>query len=345
MPFEDGVIVDDLGEFVPPPKFTIVAKQCGKTTTKVDTNWKRFLASLTVGDVLNLKRVRGQTQLVVADSTQTVGEVLRLLVENSILSVPVVERGDHSVRFIGFVDILDIEGLAVKIIEETKSTLHEFFSNPFFEKPIRQAMNSTISYEWKPVEETTNLLEILCAFQGKDLLRPHRLPVSNGDGRVIGVISQSDLVKMASENMHLLGNKINNTVEELGVVHPVIAVRSTAKAIDVLSILFENRIHGVAVVDHSTNKLIANLSASDLRGMRREDLGLFDKTVMEFLQSMNAKRGGMKSPVWCPPRSMLSQVITLLATQNVHRVFIADERQQVIGVVSLSDVITALQHF
>jgi len=308
-----------------------------------DTNWRKFLASLTAGDVLNLKRVKGKPQLIVVDSSKTVGEVLMILVENVILSVPVVEREDHSVKFIGFVDVLDILGLVVKVTEQEKSNLHEFFSNPFFEKPIRQAMDPTLS-EWTPVQETTNLLDILISFLHSKILRPHRLPVVSIDGRVSGVISQSDMVKMANENMHLLGNKVNATVEDLRIVHAVIAVRHTAKTIDALSILFENRVHGVAVVEHLTNKLMANLSASDLRGMRREDLALFDKTVMEFLQSINSSRGGIKSPVWCPPHSTLSQVITLIASQNVHRVYIANEKQHAIGVVSVSDIMCALMN-
>jgi hypothetical protein len=87
-----------------------------------------------------------------------------------------------------------------------------------------------------------------------------------------------------SDTYSLIGNKANSTVEDLSIVHPVIAVRNTARTIDVspiisllsfpalltiilkaLSILFENKVHGVAVVEHLTSKLIANLSASDLR--------------------------------------------------------------------------------
>jgi len=346
MPLDEDMN-DDLGEYVQPPKVVhaqppkIVRVSMGHVPLpklSANSNWKKFLASLTAVDILSLKRVTGKAQLIVVDSTKTAGEVLTVLAENSILSAPLVERRNSSVKFVGFVDVLDILGLVVKVTAQAKTSLHEYFSNPFFETPIRQAMTSTLS-EWTPIQETANLFDVLNIFLTS---RSHRLPIVDHDGRVIGVISQTDMIKMANENVHLLGDNVNSTVEDLGIVHAVIAVRHTAKTIDALSILCENRVHGVAVVEPMTNKLLANLSASDMRGMRREDLGLFDKTVMEFLESVNVKRGGVKSPVWCPLHSTLLQVITSMASQNVHRVYIANEKQQAIGVVSVSDIMCAL---
>jgi CBS domain-containing protein len=45
--------------------------------------------------------------------------------------------------------------------------------------------------------------------------------------------------------------------------HAVISVRNTARFADALSILFDNRVSGVAVLSQS--KLVGNISASDLR--------------------------------------------------------------------------------
>jgi hypothetical protein len=44
-----------------------------------DTNWKKFLASLTVDDILKEKTAAGITQLIVVDSCNTVQEVLHTL--------------------------------------------------------------------------------------------------------------------------------------------------------------------------------------------------------------------------------------------------------------------------
>jgi len=336
----NDTVNDDLGEFVEPPKLTQVSSK--KSTASLciaDSNWKQLLASLTAADMLELKRVSGRAQLIVTDTTSSVSEVLAVLAENTILSVPVVERRDSSVKYIGFVDVLDILVLVVKITDLLEGNLHEFFSNPFFETPILEAIDPTVC-QWSPIQETTNLLDTLLAFQKS--YGQHRLPITDEEGRAVGVLSQSDMVRLANANILLLGDKVKLTVEELELVHPVIAVRHTAKTIDALRILVENRVHGVAVVEHQTNKLIANLSASDFRGMRRDDLALFDKSVMEFLKSMNSDRGGVKSPVWCPPLTTLSQVIALITSQNVHRVYIADEKQHALGVVSLSDIMRAL---
>ncbi len=50
---------------------------------------------------------------------------------------------------------------------------------------------------------------------------------------------------------------------QLELAHAVISVRNTARFADALSILFENRVSGVAVLAQS--KLVGNISASDLR--------------------------------------------------------------------------------
>lgn len=52
-----------------------------------------------------------------------------------------MEGISSSAKCMGFVDVLDIVGLAFKLIKEGDHTLHEFFSNPFFEKPIKAALS------------------------------------------------------------------------------------------------------------------------------------------------------------------------------------------------------------
>jgi len=282
---------------------------------------------------------------VTVKSNSSVTDVLRILAENSILSAPVMDAESVAPKCLGFVDVLDIESLAVKIMKDSNQELHEFFSNPFFEKKITAAMSHTPLDEWVPIEASSSLLDVLCAFTSQPLFRPHRLPVLNSDGNIIGIISQSDIIKVAAKSKHLLGNCKHKTIEDMGLEHAVIAARSNVTARDVLGLLAENRVHGVAVVEHPTSKLLANLSASDLRGMTRHDLALFDKPVMEFLDAIHSKRGSsVKAPITCPPHTELGQVLTLLAENNIHRIFVTDGDNHTIGVISMGDVLDALKN-
>lgn len=344
MPFED-----DLGELVePPPK---VAKVTGTyddaPSIEMNTNWKKFLASLSVDDILKEKKAAGRTQLVVVDSLNTVQEVLHTLASKGILSAPVMDRDSAGGKCLGFIDVLDIVALGFKIMKASNATLQEFFSNPLFEKRVKDALaGSVFAYDdWKPVEETTSLLQVLCEFTRPGMFRPHRLPVVDVEGTVIGIISQSDILKVAAKNLRLLGDCVHKSIETLKLEHAVIAARSNVPARDVFGLLTENRVHGIAIVEHPSSTLLANLSASDLRGMTRDDLQLFDKPVLEFLEALYKKRNlTLSPPVSCRPKTELAQIISLLDDNDIHRVFVTDDAQHAIGVISMGDVVEALKN-
>lgn len=345
MPYED-----DLGELVEPPKKIAKVMQDYHPVQPIalDTNWKKYLASLTVDDLLKDKHAAGKSQLVVVDSTSSIVSVLHTLAEKNILSAPVMDRGRNaSGKCMGFVDVLDMVALAFKTMRDSNQALQEFYSNPFFEKKISDvmAMSNFAFDDWKPVEETTTLLEALNAFTRPTLFRPHRLPVVNVEGTVIGIISQSDIVSIAAKNKRLLGNCLHKTIEELKLEHAVIAARSTVPVRDVLGLLTDNRVHGIAVVEHPMSTLVANLSASDLRGMTRKDLALFDKPVLEFLQAIYAKNNQtLAPPISCRPKTEFDQILTLLDEHDIHRVYVTDDSRHAIGVVSMSDVVSTLKN-
>ena len=51
-----------------------------------------------------------------------------------------MDRDSHSGKCLGFVDVLDIVALAFQIMKAANSTLQEFFSNPLFEKKVKDAL-------------------------------------------------------------------------------------------------------------------------------------------------------------------------------------------------------------
>jgi len=304
------------------------------------------LASLTVDDILKEKNAEGKKQLIVVDSTTSITSVLHTLAENNILSAPIMDR-ESGGKCLGFIDVLDMVALAFKTMKGADVTLQEFYSNPFFEKKVRDVLvGSDFAYDdWKPVEESTTLLEALYAFTRPSLFRPHRLPVVDVEGTIIGIISQSDIINVAAKNKHLLGSCLHKTIEELKLEHAVIAARSTVPIRDVLGLLTDNRVHGIAVVEHPNSILLANLSASDLRGMTRKDLALFDKPVYEFLQAIYKKNNlTLMPPISCRPKTDLDQILTLLLEHDVHRIYVTDQNKHAIGVVSMSDVVSTLKN-
>jgi CBS domain-containing protein len=81
----------------------------------------------------------------------------------------------------------------------------------------------------------------------------HRLPVLDGDGKLIGVLSQSDIIKqVAKQAGECLGAKLQQTPRELGMLKPVRTVPETESAINAFLYLHATGLPALGVVDKGT---------------------------------------------------------------------------------------------
>ena len=99
-------------------------------------------------------------------------------------------------------------------------------------------------------------------------------------------------------------------------------------------------VNAVAVVDDK-GSIVANLSSTDVRGMKSEELCLVRKPVLEYLKARNPT-GKLVHPVTCTPRALLKDVILQLSTAKIHRVWVVDSAMKPVGVVTLSDICRVL---
>lgn len=61
---------------------------------------------------------------------------------------------------------------------------------------------------------------------------------------------------------------------------------------------------------------------------------------MKKIVSASHESGKVTRPITCKPDSTLQSVIHTLASQSIHRVYTVDEQDQVVGVITLRDVIS-----
>ncbi|CAI7729755.1 unnamed protein product [Closterium sp. NIES-53] len=90
-------------------------------------------------------------------------------------------------------------------------------------------------------------------------------------------------------------------------------------------------------------RLLGTLSVSDLRGMDAETLAqLTCMKVRDFLAHMaSLTPEGRRPSIMCRMAAPLAEVMALAATNRVHRVWVTGEEDELLGVVSLTDVISA----
>jgi len=124
------------------------------------------------------------SKLVVAKEGSSTEEVLRLLVNHKVTGLPVV---DSQGRMIGMVTEYDI----MVRLSESKRPDAEFFrsATPFTKKV-------------EAVTESAPLAEVLDRLVS---LRVRRLPVVNGGGELVGIISRKDVMRALYYQAKVIG--------------------------------------------------------------------------------------------------------------------------------------------
>jgi len=286
---------------------------------------------------------KGQ-ELVSVNPEISMKNLLNVLKENNILSVPILEEN----RILGFIDVLDISAFALHIWHRYNrfywSSMQKFSefklaSEKFFNTPARDVINWSARDAPPLISVDGTAAEILKALERR-AFKTHRVGLINDDNnQLVNMVTQSDVLRFAAKNMEHLP-MIDQPIKDLNLVRSCVMVRFDIPFIESLSILAQNRISGLALVDFE-NKLLANFSATDLRGLLPNCFDMFHATTLEFLRQGTETKSKIP-PISCLELINLREVIEIFAAEKVHRLFVVDKDNHLLGVVSLTDVMQIL---
>jgi len=285
-----------------------------------------------------------EREIVCVSPNANVDTALKTLQSKRVLSFPVVDFVSRVC--VGVLDVLDIAAFVAASVNIPFSAsppeLQAFLFNLFSSTSIQQVLEFSIARgprsldssftEMKPVTIDTSITKLMELFS----FGVHRLPIINAEQKIINFISQMDLLRFLAENIFLLGNQDKTTLEELGIgTAEVQYAKSEATVIEALKHMTEKRISALPILTED-NRIVANFSASDLRGIGPNDyLNLF-LPLTEFLRLYNPKS---ISPLTVELSDTLDYCIFKLVATRVHRLWLADELQRVSGVISTTDMV------
>lgn len=170
----------------------------------------------------------------------------------------------------------------------------------------------------------------------------HRVGLFDGHARLRTIVSQSDVVRFfAAHGARLPEYLRDEHINELGLVRGVdslISVPDTVTAATAFLRMFEANVSGLAVLGDEGH-VIDSISASDLRGFSDSDLMLLSLPVQQFLTTRQPMR---KPLVTIAPDARFHELLVVLASHRVHRVYVVDGADRPHGVISLTDVIRTL---
>ncbi|KAJ3108948.1 hypothetical protein HDU97_009681 [Phlyctochytrium planicorne] len=129
-------------------------------------------------------------------------------------------------------------------------------------------------------------------------------------------------------------------------IQNVVTVPVTFTAIAAFRLMYLHRVSAVAVIEPSSGGLVANLSASDLRGITadRESLGALLLPVFTFLETRTHRNPDQIKADQLrvvTPRDTLSTAVKEMVDNKIHRVWVQGSQDRPVGVLTLTDAISS----
>lgn len=180
--------------------------------------------------------------------------------------------------------------------------------------------------------------------------------------RVTSVISQSDVLRFLHAHRSECGPVMDMPVEALGLAHKmVVCVPCDMPTINAFATMDACDVSSVGIVDQRNGGcLVANLSASDLRGLEPQHFGVLGLAVYQFMKLRNARSGwpsktvagnnewGLKGAENKPalltmgPLDSLWTAVDAIVSNRVHRVYVVDENAHPLSIITITDVLRVL---
>jgi CBS domain-containing protein len=290
-------------------------------------------------------------ELITAQKETSVEEVARLIVENNISAVPVVEEGE---RLVGVVSEADL--IYKKMFPSAMALIYHYgsyFSPEAYqeeEKKIRatraaEAMSTSVI----TVRETTPVEKIIRIMEEKKI---KRVFVTSED-KLVGVVSKLDILRCLSGPCEEAVRKVRalpSRAEKVSDVmtSPVFSVFPDEPLEKVVKVLLDNRISGLPVINEK-EEVIGVISESDLIHWAKEHTPSLNywREREHFLKGVKALAARKASDIMTSPAitveedATLEEAAALLSEKKVKRLPVEREGQ-LVGIVTRSDIVKGI---
>jgi len=294
----------------------------------------------TAADLLNYSLVFNlvpNAPVVFVENHHNIKHAFDILASHSFHSVPVFDNAKEA--FVGSIDMVDIMNYILQSCTDLDSNK--------VEKHLSDATCAELAVEscnrnpYFPIDSQVSLRIAMETLADKLL---HRLAVTvnkPGKGSLIGILSQSNVLNYALSHLQFFPLAAR-TVSELHFgFRPVISVNGKQKVREAFQLIKDNKISGLAVVNDAGN-LIGSISASDLRVMGFANiLGVLNLPMTEFLPLIPDTKN-IPGLICVQPTATIEELLLKFSSENVHRIFIVNVENQLVGVITQTDVVRLL---
>lgn len=272
-----------------------------------------------------------------------------------------------SSQYCGVVDILDLVCYTTDVLfsGDTSPAWIDFWqrSSKFRETQVWEVMKTSryTSRYRSPVDIYHTLpdgFSLLHAFEVLARTNCHRIPVVNGQNRIVGIYTESMAVSDIRQSLHLFGRLADLRVSKMLMSKNVHSMKDTDRAIDAFRKMAELNVSGMPVTDEE-GVLESSISIRDLRGVGTggEHFARLFWTIREFREQARkdfpkqapathwTSQEVPRSARFVTPNDTFADVVRSFNDGNLHRIYVCSQssvdlqKPTVIGVISLRDLI------
>jgi len=282
-------------------------------------------------------------RLVLIGDNQPLDKALQRLNRHKITSLPIINEQTGNIK--GILDSLDIVNYLSTVLDNEAIGPARWDFNL---KNTGQLLENSI-HKATVMSNQSNVYEGL-----KVLSRGHpRLMVIDANVQthlqdkeeegILGLFTQSDIVRFLASNpywlkLHPNSNKKLSELNFWGKNHEqVVTVEQSTPAHLAFKKIAEVNTSGIVVVD-GDGRIVAHLSASNIRGISRRNFQLLRRPLYEFLQR-DRRRGWWTMPVCLKESDTLEKTVLQFGSTRVHQMYVCDAEGKPQHVVNLTDIV------
>lgn len=276
-------------------------------------------------------------KLVIFDTQLIVKKAFAALINNGCRAAPLWDSATQ--KFVGMLSVTDLIQI-IRAYHKSPTVKLEDVEDQKIE-----AWRSLLNQESRPLVSIGPDDCLLDAILTLKKNKVHRLPIIDPDtGNVLYILTHKRILRFLFLFYHELPQPsyLFRTMKELkiGTYDSITTITKNTLVTTALDKFIEKRISALPVVDETTGKVIDIFAKYDVVHMAAEKSYKNPSlTIGKVLERQNAWFEGV---VKCKLDDTLGTVIHRIVKAEVHRIIVVDDEDKVIGIVSLSDLLTFL---
>lgn len=298
----------------------------------INTIYVRFFSKYHCYDLIPVS-----AKLVIFDTQLIVKKAFTALINNGCRAAPLWDTATQ--KFVGMLSVTDLIQIIRTYHKSPTIKLEDV------EDQKIEVWRSLLNQESRPlvsIGPDDCLLDAILTLKKNQV---HRLPIIDPEtGNVLYILTHKRILRFLFLFYHELPQPsyLFRTLKELkiGTYDSITTITRNSLVITALDKFIEKRISALPVVDENTGKVIDIFAKHDVVQMAAEKT--YKNLSLTVGKALERQSSWFEGVVKCKLDDTLGTVIHRIVKAEVHRIIVVDDDDKVIGIVSLSDILTFL---